>query len=80
MSFILDALKKSETERQQQSAAEFAKVPTGGGPSRVPGWLLVLGALLAINLVVLLGLLLKSSAEPQESSVPTAVRTAREGK
>ena len=28
MSFILDALKKSETDRQQQSTAEFASVPS----------------------------------------------------
>ena len=27
MSFILDALKKSETERQQQAGAEFSNVP-----------------------------------------------------
>ena len=28
MSFILDALKKSETERQQQAGAEFSDVPS----------------------------------------------------
>ena len=31
MSFILDALKKSETERQEQSAAEFSSVPSSSG-------------------------------------------------
>ncbi len=56
MSFILDALKKSETDRQQQSKAEFAGVPTSSASPRVPRWLWVLGLLLAINLVVLLGL------------------------
>lgn len=76
MSFILDALKKSETERQQKSSAEFAKVPSGGGSARVPGWLLLLGALLAINLVVLLGLLLRSPPEPQVVSTPTAAEAA----
>ena len=30
MSFILDALKKSETERQEKGSAEFVNVPTGG--------------------------------------------------
>jgi hypothetical protein len=31
MSFILDALKKSETERQQQTGAEFSSVPSSSG-------------------------------------------------
>ena len=65
MSFILDALKKSETDRQQRSSAEFSKVPASRGPGRTPGWLLVLGVLLAINLVVLLGLFLRSADDPE---------------
>jgi general secretion pathway protein B len=64
MSFILDALKKSETDRQQRSTAEFSKVPSSSGPARAPGWLLALGILLLINLGVLLGVLLRSSPEP----------------
>ncbi|MBT8103843.1 MAG: general secretion pathway protein GspB [Gammaproteobacteria bacterium] len=64
MSFILDALKKSETDRQQQSAAEFAGVPTSNDRPGIPRWLWLLGALLAINLVVLLGLLLRPAATP----------------
>ena len=31
MSFILDALKKSETERQEQTGAEFSNVPSSSG-------------------------------------------------
>jgi len=64
MSFILDALKKSETERQQQSSAEFAGVPTGSGSPGVPRWLWVLGLLLAINLLVLLGLFFRPDSKP----------------
>jgi len=64
MSFILDALKKSESERQQQSPAAFATVPKSESGPRAPRWLWILGGLLAINLVVLLGLFLRSSAEP----------------
>jgi len=59
MSFILDALKKSETERQQQGSSEFASVPSGDDEPRAPRWLWVLGGLLAINLAVLLGVLLR---------------------
>ncbi len=62
MSFILDALKKSETDRQQQSSAEFAGVPTSGDRPGVPRWLWFLGLLLAVNLAVLLGLLLRPQA------------------
>lgn len=60
MSFILDALKKSETERQEQGSAEFANVPSSDDSPVVPRWLWVLGFLLAINVVVLLGLLLRN--------------------
>lgn len=59
MSFILDALKKSETDRQQQGSAEFAGVPTSRPREGPPRWLWVLGLLLAVNLVVLIGLLLR---------------------
>jgi len=76
MSFILDALRKSETDRQQQGSAEFAGVPTSDRRESAPRWLWVLGALLAINLAVLLGLLLKPNSPPAAvaaaaSSVPT---------
>lgn len=63
MSFILDALKKSESERQQQGAAEFAQVPVGRDSSRPPLWLWVLGLLLVINLVMLAGVLLRPAPE-----------------
>ncbi|MFQ6006361.1 MAG: general secretion pathway protein GspB [Woeseia sp.] len=59
MSFILDALKKSETERQRKNAPGFADVREGSDPPRAPRWLWVLGILLAINLVVLLGVMLR---------------------
>ncbi|MDH3547493.1 MAG: general secretion pathway protein GspB [Gammaproteobacteria bacterium] len=62
MSFILDALKKSETERQQQAGAEFTSVPVTSDAPRAPRWLYVLGALLTINLVVVLGLLIRPDA------------------
>jgi len=53
MSFILDALKKSESERQRQSGPallEMRIVP----PSRaLPAWALVIGALLIVSVAVL---------------------------
>ena len=74
MSFILDALKKSETDRQQQGSAEFAGVPTSNRREKPPRWLWVLGLLLAVNVVVLLGLLLRPAAQP---AVSTAARPAQ---
>ena len=70
MSFILDALKKSETDRQQQASAEFATVPTGSGQARLPRWLWALAALLIVNLAVLIGLLLRPELEPAMASAP----------
>lgn len=67
MSFILDALKKSETDRQQQGSAEFAGVPTSNRREKPPRWLWVLGLLLAVNVIVLLGLLLRPAAQPAAS-------------
>ena len=64
MSFILDALKKSETERQQQSGGEFSTVPTSSPDARPKPWLWVLVVLLAINLAVLLGILLRPDLPP----------------
>jgi general secretion pathway protein B len=72
MSFILDALKKSETERQQQTTTEFAGIPTRAGPQAIPRWLWIVGLLLAINLAVLLGLLLR----PETTAVPRAANPA----
>jgi general secretion pathway protein B len=70
MSFILDALKKSETDRQRQSSAEFTGIPTSPGVQSVPRWLWVVGALLAVNLIVLTGLMLRPDADPLQSSLP----------
>jgi len=72
MSFILDALKKSETDRQQHSSAEFAAVPSSAPTSAIPRWLWIVGGLLAINFVVLVGVLLRPSpvASPQNDALP----------
>ncbi len=64
MSFILDALKKSETERQQQGPSDFANVPSSAESPRAPRWLWVVALLLAVNLAILLGVLLRDD-EPE---------------
>ncbi len=77
MSFILDALKKSESERQRRNTPGIADVPQATGSQPVPRWIWILGSLLAINTVVLIGLVLRpdnpdtslSSTVPLESAV-----------
>lgn len=70
MSFILDALKKSETERQQQGGAEFASVPTSDARPRRNAWIWIVGVLLAVNLAVMLGILLRPAAVEPAASLP----------
>ncbi len=76
MSFILDALKKSETERQQQGSAEFAAIPTNPGSASLPRWLWIVGLLLAVNLAVLIGLLLQPDSPPTQSETTSSASQA----
>lgn len=64
MSFILDALKKSETERQEQTGAEFSNVPSSSGEPQSFKWLWILALLLLVNVVVLFGILLREEKVP----------------
>lgn len=79
MSFILDALRKSETERQQQAGGEFSNVPSSPGESQSPKWLWMLALLLLVNVAVLLGILLRPDAapeaEPPASPAPAVVES-----
>jgi general secretion pathway protein B len=68
MSFILDALKKSEIERQRQSMPGLMDAPTSLRRGRLPLWAVLLGCLLAINIVVLIVVLMRSSAPPLASA------------
>lgn len=64
MSFILDALKKSETDRQEKSAPDISDVPTARpqAKSGMGAWYLV--GLLSLAVVALLALLLRPAREP----------------
>jgi len=59
MSFILDALKKSETDRQRQSAPALFEVKVAAPRRRFPVWAIGLGALLGVNMLVLGWVLLR---------------------
>jgi len=69
MSFILDALKKSEIERQRQSMPGLIDAPSALRRGRLPLWAMLLGSLLAINMVVLIFVLLRNGS-PAAASAP----------
>lgn len=72
MSFILDALKKSEVERQRKSVPGFSEIPSGRDTSHSNGWWWIGGCLLTVNLVVLLGLFLRPL--PREAVAPAPLQ------
>ena len=80
MSFILDALKKSELERQRQSVPGLVDSGVARPRPRLPAWAIALGLLLAVNLLVLIFVLTRSflssqhaQAAPQPRREPPAV-------
>ena len=74
MSFILDALRKSENERQQQADAEFATVPSASDSPGAPRWLWILGILLVLNVAVLVGIFMRPDTPAEQ------VRRVRHGR
>ena len=75
MSFILDALKKSEAERQRQNAPGIANIPEGGRRKSNSKWTWIIGGLLIVNLAVLVGIVLMPDDETADKStaMPTVV-------
>ncbi len=72
MSFILDALRKSEHERQRNSGPGLAEIPTAIGKGRHNRWMPLVVALLAINVLIMAGFLLW----PDEAPTPGLVANA----
>jgi general secretion pathway protein B len=75
MSFILDALKKSEHERQRQTIPGLVESSVARPKPRLPVWAIALCALLGINLLVLLFVLLRGWMAPGQT--PAAIAPAR---
>ena len=70
MSFILDALKKSETERQRQSMPGLVDSGVARPRQRLPTWAIALCLLLGINLIVLLVVLVHGWMAPPPAPLP----------
>jgi general secretion pathway protein B len=70
MSFILDALKKSENERQQQASTEFAAIPAATAEPGAPRWIWALIGLLVVNAAIVSVAMLRNDTAPPAASVP----------
>lgn len=75
MSFILDALKRSENERQRHQGPSLIDVPQRRMPAERPWWVFVLAGLLVLNLVVFVVVMLRRD-EPQAVTTPTPAPVA----
>jgi general secretion pathway protein B len=76
MSFILDALRKSEHERQRQTGPGLAEVAVAPPRPRTNVWATAAIALLVVNLVAIGVLLLrKAQQEPAAGATPAAEQT-----
>lgn len=75
MSLILDALKKSDNERQRHGQPAMFEIKVAPPKARFPVWAVLLGLLLGINLIVLLVVLLLRDPD-SASDGPTAPAAA----
>jgi len=71
MSFILDALRKSENERREQAAPSLAGTPRATRAKKRTIWLPILAVVLAINALVF-GALLLTRDKPAPAAAPAS--------
>jgi general secretion pathway protein B len=83
MSFILDALKKSESDRQRQSGPALYEVKVAPPRTGLPPWAIAVVALLAVNLLIGVWMLLRhpgaraaSEAAPAPVAAPSPAPAA----
>src|SRR5882762_9025053 len=62
MSFILDALKKSESDRQRQSGPALFEVKVAPPRTGLPTWAVAVAALLLVNLAIVMWMLWRHPA------------------
>jgi general secretion pathway protein B len=76
MSFILDALKKSESDRQRQNGPALFEVRVAPPRTRLPLWAIAIAVLLVVNLGVVMWMLLRhqghASSTPGSEPVTAA--------
>ena len=73
MSFILDALKKSENERKRHIGPSLADVQVNRRERNRPWWVVAVAGLLVVNIGVLAAVLMRDTPEVQPTlSAPAA--------
>src|SRR5450432_3021085 len=72
MSFILDALKKSESDRQRQSGPALFEVKVAPRRVGLPLWAVAIGVLLGVNLLIVMWMLLKHPAARADATSTAA--------
>lgn len=75
MSFILDALQKSENQRQRQFGPGLATVRRGKVRQAVPVWVPVLAILLGVNIVILVFVMWPGDESAQVAAMPRRTDT-----
>jgi general secretion pathway protein B len=76
MSFILDALKKAEAERQRQSGPTLLELRVTAPRRRWPAWSVLIGILLVANIIVVLGTALRPRPASEPPAAPNAAPAA----
>jgi len=76
MSFILDALRKSEHDRQRQAGPGLAEVPIAPAKTRRNFWATAAVALLIVNLIGIGVLLLRRASHEAPAAVPVSAAPA----
>ncbi|MBV8342631.1 MAG: general secretion pathway protein GspB [Gammaproteobacteria bacterium] len=81
MSFILDALKKSENDRQRRSGPALFEVKVAAPRTGLPPWAIAIAVLLLVNLGVVMWMLLRHSGHGATAAdtVPAAAPAAPTG-
>lgn len=80
MSFILDALKKSEAERLRQDTPGFSDVPGSSKEKSASHWIWIIVVLIGINLTVLVVMFMKpDSAQEPNTTIPIAEAPEQSG-
>jgi general secretion pathway protein B len=76
LSFILEALRKSESDRQRLGSVALADLPVARRRSGQPWWVFALGALLLVNLVVLAVVLTRDKKDSAPVGATAAINIA----
>ena len=78
MSFILDALKKSESDRERQGGPALFEVKVAPPRNPLPPWAVAIAVLFVANLAVVGWLLVRHAAAPAEPAAPAPVAARAE--